>query len=335
MYKIRAPRNRTITISENEQVSLKKRVFYPDVETMSFAQIINKTICSDLFSILDFLPNEFADLLIIDPPYNLDKNFNGFKFSKTSDEAYLEYLKCWFPKIMNTLKPNGSVYICGDWKSTSSLYQIMRDNTIIRNRIIWQREKGRGAKANWKNATEDIWFGTKSEEYYFDVDAVKQKRKVIAPYRENGKPKDWEETEEGNYRLTYPSNFWDDISIPYWSMPENTDHPTQKPEKLIAKLILASCPINGVVFDPFLGSGTTSVVAKKLGRNYVGIEMNEEYCCWAEKRLSLSDADTSIQGYSNGIFWERNTLNIQMKEEKSIIQKNVKKSGMELFSEVM
>ena len=335
MYKIRAPRNRTITASKNEQISLKKRVFFPDAKKMSFTEIFNKTICSDLFTILDFLPNQFADLLIIDPPYNLDKNFNGFKFSKTSDDAYLEYLKSWFPEIMKTLKPNGSVYICGDWKSTSSLYQIMRDNTIIRNRIIWQREKGRGAKANWKNATEDIWFGTKSEEYYFDVDAVKQKRKVVAPYRENGKPKDWEETEEGNFRLTYPSNFWDDISIPYWSMPENTDHPTQKPEKLIAKLILASCPINGVVFDPFLGSGTTSVVAKKLKRNYVGIEMNEEYCCWAEKRLSLSDTDTSIQGYSNGIFWERNTLNIQMKEEKSIIQKNVKKSGMELFSEVM
>ena len=314
----RAPGNRTITVLENEYVFLKNRLFYPDKEKMYSPKIINKTICADLFSILDILPGEFADLLIIDPPYNLDKNFNGFKFSKSSDDAYLEYLKSWFPKIMNTLKPNGSVYICGDWKSTFCLYQIMRDYTVIRNRIIWQREKGRGAKANWKNATEDIWYGTKSEEYYFDVEAVKQKRKVIAPYRENGKPKDWEETEDGNFRLTYPSNFWDDISIPYWSMPENTDHPTQKPEKLIAKLILASCPENGIVLDPFLGSGTTSVVAKKLGRNYVGIEMNEEYCCWAEKRLSLSDTDINIQGYSNGVFWERNTLNIQIKETKEV-----------------
>jgi len=305
--KKRAPRNRTITVSENEHISLKNRLFCPNGEKLSTSQIINKTICADLFSILDALPNEFVDLLIIDPPYNLDKNFNGFKFSKTNDDAYLEYLRSWFPKILNTLKPNGSVYICGDWKSTFSLYQIMRDNTVIRNRIIWQREKGRGAKANWKNATEDIWFGTKNEEYYFDIDAVKQKRKVLAPYRENGKPKDWEETEEGNFRLTHPSNFWDDISIPYWSMPENTDHPTQKPEKLIAKLILASCPKNGIVLDPFLGSGTTSVVAKKLGRKYIGIEINEEYCCWAEKRLALSENDTSIQGYSGGIFWERNT----------------------------
>jgi site-specific DNA-methyltransferase (adenine-specific) len=312
----RAPGNRTITISDDERVSLKAGLFYPNGEKMSASRILNKTICADLFSVLDSLPHEFADLLIIDPPYNLDKNFNGLKFTKKNDDAYLDYLKGWFPKILNTLKPNGSVYICGDWKSTFCLYQIMRDNTIIRNRIIWQREKGRGAKANWKNTTEDIWFGTKGDEYYFDVDAVKLKRRVIAPYRENGKPKNWEETEEGNFRLTHPGNFWDDISVPYWSMPENTDHPTQKPEKLIAKLILASCPQNGIVLDPFAGSGTTSVVAKKLGRNYIGIEINEEYCCWAEKRLALSDTDSAIQGYSNGIFWERNTANIQMKASK-------------------
>jgi site-specific DNA-methyltransferase (adenine-specific) len=307
MGKIRAPRNRTITVSENEGTLLKKKLFYPNGKKMTSSQILNKTICADLFSILELLPDEFVDLLIIDPPYNLDKDFNGFKFSKTNDDAYLEYLESWFPKIMKTLKPNGSVYICGDWKSTFCLYQIMRAYTKIRNRITWQREKGRGAKANWKNATEDIWFGTKNDKYYFNVDAVKQKRKVLAPYRENGKPKDWEETVEGNFRLTCPGNFWDDISVPYWSMPENTDHPTQKPEKLIAKLILASCPENGVVLDPFLGSGTTSVVAKKLGRKYVGIEINEEYCCWAEKRLALSETDTSIQSYSNGVFWERNT----------------------------
>jgi site-specific DNA-methyltransferase (adenine-specific) len=314
MEKKRAQRNKTIDVSESERVLLKKKLLYPNGEKMSPSQILNKTLCADLFSILELLPNEFADLLIIDPPYNLVKNFNGLKFSQVNDEVYLTYLKSWFPSILKTLKPKGSVYICGDWKSTSCLYQIMRDNVKVRNRIIWQREKGRGAKANWKNTAEDIWFGTKSDAYYFNVDAVKQKRKVLAPYRENGKPKDWEETEEGNFRLTCPGNFWDDISVPYWSMPENTDHPAQKPEKLIAKLILASCLENGVVLDPFLGSGTTSVVAKKLKRQYVGIEINEEYCCWAEKRLALSDADANIQGYSDGVFWERNTLNTQVKD---------------------
>ena len=159
---------------------------------------------------------------------------------------------------------------------------------------------------------EDIWFAVKDpNNYYFNVEAVKMRRQVIAPYRTNGKPKDWEETENGNFRMTYPSNFWDDISVPFWSMPENTDHPTQKPEKLIAKLILASSKEGDIVFDPFLGSGTTSVVAKKLSRRYCGVEINSDYCCWAEKRLMMADTDNTIQGYSDGVFWERNTLNQQ------------------------
>jgi site-specific DNA-methyltransferase (adenine-specific) len=94
-------------------------------------------------------------------------------------------------------------------------------------------------------------------------------------------------------------------------MPENTDHPTQKPEKLIAKLVLASSKPGDVILDPFLGSGTTSVVAKKLGRRFVGIEQEEAYCLLAEKRLELADAEPSIQGYAGGYFWERNTLALQ------------------------
>ena len=99
-------------------------------------------------------------------------------------------------------------------------------------------------------------------------------------------------------------------------MPENTDHPTEKPEKLVAKIILLSSKENDVVFDPFLGSGTTSVVAKKLNRNYVGIEFNKDYAIWAEKRLMLAENDKAIQGYSDGVFWERNTLAAQKQSKK-------------------
>jgi site-specific DNA-methyltransferase (adenine-specific) len=99
-------------------------------------------------------------------------------------------------------------------------------------------------------------------------------------------------------------------------MPENTAHPTQKPEKLIAKLILASSNRGNVILDPFLGSGTTSVVAKKLGRKYVGIELDKTYCAWAEKRLKDADMDKEIQGYAAGVFWERNTGSEQKKYQK-------------------
>ena len=308
--KIRAGRNQTLTLSEEERVQLSDNLFIPEKnERLATEKILNKTILSDLFDVLDYLPESFADLIIIDPPYNLSRDFHGFKFKATDSERYSDYLRSWFPKIVRTLKPNGSLYLCGDWKNTSVLQQVMSEHLTVLNRITWQREKGRGAKRNWKNGMEDIWFGVKNpDDYYFDVEAVKMKRQVIAPYKKNGKPKDWQETDEGNFRLTYPSNFWDDISIPFWSMPENTDHPTQKPEKLIAKLILASCPIDGIVFDPFLGSGTTSVVAKKLCRKYSGIEMNKEYALWAEKRLLQCEQSPQIQGYFDNVFWERNTL---------------------------
>lgn len=311
--KIRAGRNRTITISNEERERLKEKVITLN-DVVSTGSTTDVTINANLLDALPLLPDEFADLIIIDPPYNLNKNFNGNKFSARSQNAYLDFLESWFPQVCRKLKPTGSLYLCGDWKCTSALQTVMERELTVLNRITWQREKGRGAKANWKNGMEDIWFGVKnSEDYYFNVEAVKQKRRVIAPYRQDGQPKDWEEGKEGNFRLTYPSNFWDDISIPFWSMPENTDHPTQKPEKLYAKLILASSQPGEIVFDPFLGSGTASVTAKKLGRHWCGIEMNEEYCLLAEKRLELADTDKSIQGYSDGVFWERNTTLWQKK----------------------
>jgi site-specific DNA-methyltransferase (adenine-specific) len=191
----------------------------------------------------------------------------------------------------------------------------------VRNRITWEREKGRGAKSNWKNCSEDIWFATLSNDFVFNSEDVMLKRKVIAPYRDKeGKPKDWVEGENGNYRLTHSSNLWVDLTIPFWSMPENTDHPTQKPEKLLAKIILASSRPGDFVFDPFLGSGTTAVVARKLGRNHCGVEIDEVYCCLAEKRLEMAENDKSIQGYADGVFWERNSLNNRLRLKNSKLE---------------
>ena len=305
--KERAANNRTLTLESEEIEGLKSRLL-TESNISAETDIVNRTLNGDILQMLEFVPDGFADLIIIDPPYNLSKNFNGMKFASRSQEGYDEYLATWFPAVCKKLKSNGSLYICGDWKCTSSLQRAVERELTVLNRITWQREKGRGAKSNWKNGMEDIWFAVKNPaDYYFDVEAVKMKRKVLAPYKADGKPKDWDEESEGNFRLTYPSNFWDDISVPFWSMPENTDHPTQKPEKLYAKLILASSRPGDIVFDPFLGSGTASVVAKKLGRRFCGIEQNEEYCLWAEKRLALAETDKSIQGYSDGVFWERNS----------------------------
>ncbi len=308
--KVRAGRNRTLTVSEEEIPVLEKCILGADDIKGRMADDV--VINADLMDCIDGIPNEYFDLIIIDPPYNLDKNFHGKKFAKMQPEAYEDYLRSWFYKVCDKLAPNGTLYMCGDWKCSSSMQRVIEERLTIVNRITWQREKGRGAKTNWKNAMEDIWFAVKNpKDYYFDVESVKMKRKVIAPYRVDGKPKDWEATEAGNFRITYPSNFWDDISIPFWSMPENTDHPTQKPEKLYAKLVLASSKPGDRVFDPFLGSGTAAVVARKLGRKYCGVEVNREYCRWAVKRLRNALEDSTIQGYADGVFWERNSLNDQ------------------------
>jgi len=328
--KERAPRNRTLTCGDAELATLASKLLRLASPTR-LEEVIGRVIHQDFQEVYRFLPSAFADLVILDPPYNLTKNFNGHVFQAKEATIYI----AWFNEVLTALKPllrpTATVYACSDWQTSTLIFPVLDKHFHVRNRITWEREKGRGAKANWKNNTEDIWFCTVSNDYHFDVEAVKMKRRVIAPYRaDNGKPKDWEESENGNYRLTHPSNIWSDITVPFWSMPENTDHPTQKPEKLIAKLILASSRPQDVVFDPFLGSGTTAVVAKKLERRYVGVERDQEYCCWALKRLILAEADPSIQGYSEGVFWERNSLSDQKPQKARSTRSN---DEMGLFNE--
>jgi site-specific DNA-methyltransferase (adenine-specific) len=261
-------------------------------------------------TILSSMSVEQFDLLFADPPYNLTKKFGQESFSSRSSDDYEAWLDSWVKLCIPLLKPTASIYICGDWRSSAAIQRVGSKYFKLQNRITWEREKGRGAKSNWKNAAEDIWFFTISDEFTFNLEAVKQRRRVIAPYRENGMPKDWDESVNGNFRDTHPSNIWTDITVPFWSMPENTDHPTQKPEKLLAKIILASTNPGDLILDPFAGSGTTAVVAKKLGRHFVAIEADEEYCLLAEKRLEMADTDASIQGFEDGVFWERNSKKI-------------------------
>ncbi len=310
--KKRAPRNRTLTLSKQEQAVLSQRLRRPPLQADSRA-LTDQVICGDSLALFSQLPKGLVDLLILDPPYNLNKQFGSESFREMSLAEYESWFAGWFAGLLPLLKPTASLYVCGDWKSSAAIQRVLDRHVIVRNRITWEREKGRGAKTNWKNSSEDIWFATVSTDYFFNVEAVKLKRKVIAPYRENGQPKDWDDGPDGQFRLTHPSNLWTDLTIPFWSMPENTDHPTQKPEKLLAKLILASSREGDFVFDPFLGSGTTAAVARKLGRHFLGIEVDENYACLALKRIELANDDPSVQGYAGGVFWERNTLNAQPK----------------------
>ena len=307
--------NKTILLSKEEISNYKDKLIQLDKNVLP-NDIINKIIRQSIEDASVYLPEKFVDLMFIDPPYNLNKKFNSVTFKSMNLKEYEIWFEKWFIKLLKTLKNNSSLYICGDWKSSNAILNVGSKYLTVRNRITWEREKGRGSKTNWKNCSEDIWYFTKGNKNKFNAEDVKLRRKVLAPYRdENGLPKDWERSIKENYRDTAPSNIWMDISVPFWSMPENTNHPTQKPEKLLAKIILASSNKGDVIFDPFLGSGTTAVVAKKLGRKFVGVEVDEYYCCLAQKRLEIAKNKKEIQGYNDKVFWERNTSREQRRKK--------------------
>lgn len=296
---MRSAKNKTLNLSEEQErkyLALCPKKYVSD----------DCVIKGDCMEIMWDIPHSSVDLMIVDPPYNMYKKFGSEEFSRQTMAEYEKYTRSWIERALPLLKKTASVYVCCDWFSGITIGAALADYFVLRNRITWQREKGRGALKNWKNGMEDVWFASVGDDYYFDVNAVKQRKKVIAPYRKDGVPKDWQEENGEKFRYTFPSNFWDDVTVPYWSMPENTPHPTQKPEKLLAKIILASSRPGDLVFDPFGGSGSTAVTAKKLGRRYLTIEKDEKYCAMAAYRLEKADSDKSVSGMKEGVFLPRN-----------------------------
>jgi site-specific DNA-methyltransferase (adenine-specific) len=306
-------RNKTLRVTTTDTKRLRPGLLTTIDGT---AAALDSVICGNASEALAQLTASSIDLAILDPPYNLNKTYKNTRFARSDGATYARWMESWFGRLLPLLKSTATVYVCSDWSTSPAVYQVLSRHLIIRNRITWEREKGRGAAANWKNCSEDIWFATVSDAYYFNVAAVRLKRRVVAPYRRDGKAKGWIAEHDGNFRLTAPSNIWTDITVPFWSMPENTEHPTQKPEKLVAKLVLASSRPNDIVLDPFLGSGTTAAVCKKLGRRFVGIEVEPEYCTLSLKRIEMALLNRRIQGYEDGVFHERNTMQLQMQSAR-------------------
>ena len=304
--KERASMNRTITLSDDE------RKTYQDYISDHFELNENSVICGDFAKINNQIPDEYFDLILLDPPYNLTKKYGENIFKSMTDAEYIEYILFIFKECLKKLKPSGTMYVCGDWKTSYLQRRALErcENEMlcdVINRITWARDKGRGSEKNWKNNIEDIYMVVKSKDQYtFNINDVKIRKTVLATYRDkNGNNKDWEETDEGKFRMTYPSNIWFDITVPFWSMAENTDHPAQKSEKLYAKLILASSNKGDNIYEPFAGVFTGCVTAAKLGRNWVGVEFENEYCLLGQKRLVLAEVNKNIQGYEDGIFRDK------------------------------
>jgi len=179
---MKAPRNRTLSINAQEAAALRKELHFVQANTpLGLDDVTNRLLCADSFQTLQLLPPNSFDLLFADPPYNLTKTFGKERFSQTNTQTYENWLDSWLQLAAPLLKQNASIYICGDWRSGSAIERASGRYFKLRNRITWEREKGRGAKANWKNSAEDIWYFTVSDDYTFNVDAVKQRRRVLAP----------------------------------------------------------------------------------------------------------------------------------------------------------
>jgi DNA modification methylase len=284
-YNSPAPMNRTLFLTEADR---KRYASFPNLGELrtdvSFPALLDRIYHGDCIEGMSLLPDETIDLIFADPPYNIGKDY-GNNQMRLSEQEYREWSERWIREAVRLLKPTGSIYVCSDWRYSGMTQALLDNYLIVKNRITWRREKGRGSRRNWKNNLEDVWFAVKSENYVFNVEEVKVKKQVIAPYRENGEPKDWVEENGERYRYTHPANIWIDTVVPFWSMPENTPHPTQKPEMVVERVMKASSNPGDVVLDPFMGSGTTAVVAVRLGRRFIGFEINEEYVRLAAKRL--------------------------------------------------
>ena len=177
MQKQKSARNKTIDTPLEDNLEFFGRCLQKISKNCRPDDIINKTICGDTFKILPLLPRGFVDLMIVDPPYNLTKNYHGNKFCEQDDKQYEKYTEQWIEAAKPLLKPNASIYVCCDWKSSLVIGNVLKKHFHIQNRITWEREKGRGAKSNWKNSMEDIWFATCSNNYTFNLDAVKIRKK--------------------------------------------------------------------------------------------------------------------------------------------------------------
>ncbi len=295
-FETKAPRNRGVFLLPEDYEKYRTPDKLPAGDgAVTLDKVSNRIFCGDALAGMERLPEASFDLIFADPPYfGREKDFGNGSL-KMNFEEYGAWSYQWVKLAVRLLKPNGSMYVCCDWRSSGLLQGILSRNLTVKNRITWLREKGRGSKRNWKEDMEDIWFCVKGEKYTFNLDAVKIRKPVVAPYRDaNKRPKDWTENDGEPYRYTCPPNIWLDMVVPFWSMPEDTSHPTQKPEKLLERIILASSNAGDRVFDPFMGSGTTAVAARRLGRNFAGFEINEDYIRLALKRLDmLKDQPTS------------------------------------------
>lgn len=231
-----------------------------------------KIICGEAVEKMQELKSRSVDLIIADPPYNLGKDYGNGSDTKSFEE-YIQFTREWTKETTRILKKTGTIYVFMGFRFTSYLYQILeKENSLsFVNWICWHYTQGIGKKKGFSPRHDDILMFTISNNYTFNLDPIRVPQKY---YRSIN-----------NMRGANPGDVWGFSHIHY-CQDNRQDHPTQKPEGLIERMILASSNEGDLVLDPFSGSGTTLRVCQQLNRNCIGIELNEDYVKMTKKRLS-------------------------------------------------
>jgi len=215
------------------------------------------------------MPGGCVDLVVTDPPYNIKKA------SWDDIEDYIQWSTLWLTDAMRLLRPHGSIYVMASHQSVSYLYMELDNLALWHNTIIWHYTNGLGSNTHFSIRYEPILFFSKTDNYYFNVDPLRTKDWAHGRGREKGyHPKG-----------RNPTDVWQ-INRLVWNNPERVNHPTQKPLELFRRMIVVSSSAGDLIFDPFIGSGTTAVAAKKLGRHWFGCDISPGYVRLANERVA-------------------------------------------------
>lgn len=225
----------------------------------------------DILNLIKNINDNSIDLIITDPPYNLGKNYGNNHDLKGYDE-YLNFSMQWLKQAYRVLKNNGTIYVFMGVRFISYLYDILDQKLgmFLNSWITWHYTQGIGKKRGFSPRHEDILMFTKSQDFKFNLDDIRIPQKYFR--------------KRNNMEGANPGDVWK-FSHVHYSNPERENHPTQKPEALIERMILASSNIGDTILDPFAGSGTTLRVAQQLNRNCIGFEKNPAYVAMIKNRL--------------------------------------------------
>jgi DNA modification methylase len=231
-----------------------------------------KIICGDAVEKLQEIKSKSIDLIIADPPYNLGKDYGNGSDSKNFEE-YIHFTQRWTKEATRILKQTGTIYVFMGFRFISYLYQILdKENSLnFVNWICWHYTQGIGKTKGFSPRHDDILMFTKSKNYTYNLNSIRVPQKY---YRSRN-----------NMRGANPGDVWQFSHIHY-CQDNRQDHPTQKPEGLIERIVLASSNEGDLILDPFSGSGTTLRVCQQLNRKCIGIELSEDYVIMTKKRLA-------------------------------------------------